>query len=214
MTHSLLNSLLILLILFNLFALGTSRIRAVIQTVSIQGCLLGCLPLLVHVHINAAVVLIVIGTLALKAIVIPGMLSRVMRDMSVHREVEPFISLTKSLMLGAIGTGLAMAFAQHLPLVSYHAGSLLVPASLSTVLTGFIILTTRKKAVSQVLGYLILENGIFVFGLLLLEPLPFFVELGVLLDLFVCVFVMGFVIHNINREFSSVNTDQLSSLKE
>ena len=66
----------------------------------------------------------------------------------------------------------------------------------------------------QVLGYLILENGIFLFGLLLLEATPFLVEVGILLDLFTGVFVMGIIIHHISREFSSTSTEHLTELKE
>jgi hydrogenase-4 component E len=89
-----------------------------------------------------------------------------------------------------------------------------VPAALSTVLTGFLILTTRAKAISQVVGYLVLENGIFIFGLLLVEAMPFLVEIGVLLDLFVAIFVMGIIIYQISQEFSTVSTRKLSALKE
>jgi hydrogenase-4 component E len=89
-----------------------------------------------------------------------------------------------------------------------------VPASLATVWAGFLMLTTRKKAIMQVLGYLILENGIFLFGLLLLEAMPFLVEVGILLDLFTGVFVMGITIFHINREFSSISTEHLTGLKE
>jgi hydrogenase-4 component E len=73
---------------------------------------------------------------------------------------------------------------------------------------------TRKRSVIQVCGYLILENGIFTFGMLLLEAMPLLVELAVLLDLFTCVFVMGMTIQNVNREFSSISTENLSELKE
>ncbi|MBZ0088830.1 MAG: hydrogenase, partial [Thermoanaerobaculia bacterium] len=75
-------------------------------------------------------------------------------------------------------------------------------------------LTTRRKAISQVLGFLMLENGIFVFGLLLVEAMPFLVEAGVLLDLFVGIFVLTIIIHHINREFASLDTRRLSLLKE
>jgi hydrogenase-4 component E len=68
--------------------------------------------------------------------------------------------------------------------------------------------------VLQVLGYLVLENGIFLFGLLLLEAVPFLVEVGVLLDLFTGVFVMGIIIHHINRAFDSMSTEHLSELRE
>ena len=85
-----------------------------------------------------------------------------------------------------------------------------MPASLATVLTGFLLLTTRSKAITQVIGYLVLENGIFIFGLLLLEAMPFLVEIGVLLDLFVGIFVMGIIINHINREFASLDTRRLA----
>ncbi len=104
------------------------------------------------------------------------------------------------------------------PIVSRRSRRLLFiwtnGARFSTVVTGFLILTTRLKAITQVIGYLVLENGIFIFGLLLLEALPLLVELGVLLDLFVGVFVMGIIMYHINREFASVSTQLLSALKE
>jgi hypothetical protein len=74
--------------------------------------------------------------------------------------------------------------------------------------------TVANTALMQVLAYLVLENGIFIMGLTLLEAMPFLVELGVLLDLFVGIFVMGIIINHISREFSSLDTDRLSALKE
>ncbi len=118
------------------------------------------------------------------------------------------------LLLGAIGTGLALVFSYTLPLTEKHAGQLVVPTSFATVWTGFLMLTTHRKAISQVLGYLLLENGFFLFGLLLLDAMPVLVELGVLLDLFTGVFVMTIIIHHINREFASISTAYLSNLKE
>ena len=105
-------------------------------------------------------------------------------------------------------TAVAILFASYLPLAPEHVGSLLVPASLATVLTGFIMLTTRRKAITQVVGYLVLENGIFIIGLLLHEAMPFLVEVGVLLDLLVGIFVMGIVINHISREFQSLDVDR------
>ena len=131
-----------------------------------------------------------------------------------QREIKPLVNFIASLVLGAIGTGLAIMFSGALPLAGKHSGLLLVPASLATVLTGFLILTTRQKAIVLVLGYLILENGIFMFGLLLLEAMPVLVEAGVLLDLFTAVFVMGIIIHHINRAFDSLSTEHLAELKE
>jgi len=209
-----LDPLLIVALALNFVALGVSRIRAVINAVAIQGMLLGILPVFVHGRIGLRGMLLVAVTVLLKGIIIPRFLIHAMREANVQHEVKPVVNFMSSLLLGAVGTGLAMVFASTLPLAEEHAGALFVPASLSTVWAGFLMLTTRKKAIMQVLGYLLLENGIFLFGMLLLEAMPFLVEIGVLLDLFTCVFVMGIIIHHINREFTSISTEHLTSLKE
>ncbi|HEX7604258.1 MAG TPA: hypothetical protein VF316_21720, partial [Polyangiaceae bacterium] len=102
----------------------------------------------------------------------------------------------------------------HLPLAPQHARSILVPAALATVTSGFLVIATRRKAITQVAGYLVLENGVFVMGLGLLEAMPFLVEVGILLDLFVAIFVMGIILHHVSREFASLDTGRLSDLKE
>jgi len=206
--------LLVAVLLTNFFVLGTSRLRAAITGTALQGSILGVLALFVHHEIDFRILLVAGGAILLKALVIPGMLLRAMRDAAIRREIDPVIGFIPSLMLGALGTGLAVVFANTLPLASSHVGSLLVPAALATVITGFILLTTRRKAIMQVGGYLVLENGIFIMGLTLLKAVPFLVELGVLLDLFVGVFVMGIIIEHISRNFSSLDTSRLSSLKE
>ena len=207
------DALLVVVLLLNFLVLGTSRIRSIIYTVAAQGVLLGVLPVLVH-HAGPRGAVVAIGAILLKSAVIPRMLMRAMADLPIRREVEPLVGFRTSLLLGAAATAASLALAGKLPALGATGARLLVPASFATVLTGFIVLTTRLKAITQVLGYLILENGIFIFGLLLLEALPFLVEIGVLLDLFVAIFVMGIIINHISREFSSVNTERISTLRE
>jgi hydrogenase-4 component E len=210
-----LDPLLIVALALNFVALGVSRIRAVISTVALQGTLLGLLPLfLPHHELGLRSTLMSVVTILLKGLVIPAFLVRAMREANIQHEVNPIVSNMSSLLLGAVGTGLALVFARTLPLAENDTGHLVVPASLATVWTGFLLLTTRRKAITQVLGYLLLENGIFLFGLLLLDAVPFLVELGVLLDLFTGVFVMGIIIHHISREFASLSTEHLTELKE
>ncbi len=209
-----LDLVLIVALTLNFVALGVSRIRGVITAVACQGALLGFLPLLVDADIGPRTFLLIVATIALKGFVIPKFLLHAMREADIRHEVNPLVGYTASLLLGAAGSGLAMMFSRTLPLAEEHTHWLLVPASLSTVWTGFLLLTTRKKAIMQVLGYLLLENGIFLFGLLLLEAMPLLVELGVLLDLFTGVFVMGIIIHQINREFASASSEHLAELKE
>ncbi|MGO9107897.1 MAG: hypothetical protein ACLP9L_01575 [Thermoguttaceae bacterium] len=209
-----LDLVLIVALTLNFVALGVSRIRGVITAVACQGALLGFLPLLVDADIGPRTFLLIVATIALKGFVIPKFLLHAMREADIRHEVNPLVGYTASLLLGAAGSGLAMMFSRTLPLAEEHTHWLLVPASLSTVWTGFLLLTTRKKAIMQVLGYLLLENGIFLFGLLLLEAMPLLVELGVLLDLFTGVFVMGIITYQINREFASASSELLEELKE
>ena len=206
--------LLVLVLLLNFFILGTSRLRAVIDGSALQGVLLGLLVIVVHGSFGLQSAVVAMAAILIKGTLIPALLHRAMRDAEIRREVEPFVGYIASLLLGALATGAAVLFARLLPLAPEHAGSLLVPASLATVLTGFLVLCTRRKAITQVVGYLVLENGIFIMGLCLIEAMPFLVEVGVLLDLLVAVFVIGIIINHINREFSSLDTARLRTLRD
>jgi hydrogenase-4 component E len=210
----LLDPLLMVVLALNFFTLGVSRLRAVIHAVALQGVLVSDVPLLVQHPIGLRAAILVIASIAVKGFIIPSLLIHAMREINIQREVKPLVGFLPSLLLCAIGTGLALLFSSTLPLAAEHSSTLLVPTSLSTVLTGFLVLTTRRKAIMQVLGYLALENGILLFGMLLLEAMPFLVEVGGLLDLFTGVFVMGIIIHQINREFDSISTEHLAELKE
>jgi hydrogenase-4 component E len=212
--HAWIDPLLVVILLLNFFALATSRLRAAITASAAQGVVLGLATVAVHGRIGLEIALIAAGAMLIKGLLIPTLLTRALREAAIRREIEPLIGFTTTILFGAIGTGLSLLFARTLPLAPQHVGSLLVPASLSTVFTGFLLLITRRKAITQVVGYLILENGIFIMGLTLLDAIPFLVEIGVLLDLFVGIFVMGIIINHINREFSSLDVARLSALKE
>jgi len=214
MMHSLLDPILVLVLLLNFVVLGASRTRTIIPAVAMQGVLLGIMIVVVQSKVTSGVLAMAAVAVILKGVTIPRMLYHAIRDVVQRREVEPIVGFVTSLLLGAVGTALAVLFSKTLPIAHEHVGSLIVPAALSTVLTGFLLLTTRVKAITQVVGYLILENGVFIFGLLLVEAMPFLVELGVLLDLFVAIFVMGIIINKISQEFSTVSTRKLSALKE
>jgi hydrogenase-4 component E len=206
--------LLVLILVLNFLLLGTSRLRTAINASALQGAMLGLLTVFVHGSWATRPLVVGAVAVAIKGLLIPGMLHRALRDTAIRREIEPYISFVSSLFLGAVATGAAVLFADRLPLAAEHQGSLLVPASLATVLTGFLILSTRRKAITQVVGYLVLENGIFVMGLTLHGAMPSLVEVGVLLDLLVAIFVIGIVINHISREFSSLDVARLDTLKE
>jgi hydrogenase-4 component E len=199
----------------NLLALGSSRLPSLIRAVSVQGIVLGVMPVVIeHETLDWRIVLVAFATMVGKGLVIPGMLRRAMRAANIDREVEPYIGFVPSLLLGAGGTIAAMALARALPLLPEHAKMLLVPGAIASVLTGFILLIGRVKAISQVCGYLILENGIYLFGLLLIHATPLLVESGILLDITVGVFVIGIIVDRIQRAFDSLDTRKLTTLRE
>jgi len=211
--NSLADQLLVLCLLLNFAVLGTSRLAFSVRAVALQGVILGVLPALIH-PFSWHLVLIVVSIILAKGALIPILIMRAIRKAEIQREFEPFIGYIPSLVLGALFTSLAFIFAARLPLAPEHEGLLFVPASIATVMCGFLVLMGRRKAISQVIGYLLMENGIFVFGLLLAGAMPLMVEAGALLDLLVGVFVMGIVINHISREFSTLDTSRLSALRE
>ncbi len=206
----------ILLVVSDFFLLASSRLKAVIRATGAQGVLLSALALLLarsEAH-PVHVILLSVGALGVKAFLIPLLLTWAMREASIRREVDPIVGFLPSLVLGGLGVALAFAYAGGMPLPVPEQHPLLVPAALSTVWTGLLLVVSRRKAVAQVIGFLVLENGVFVFGLLLSDFMPAMVEAGVLLDLLAAVFVMGIVIFHINREFSSLDTGKLSALRD
>jgi hydrogenase-4 component E len=211
--NALADQLLVLCLLLNFAVLGTSRLNFSVRAMALQGVVLGVIPILVH-PFSWHLVFIVVSLIGVKGALIPVFITRAIRKAEIQREFEPFIGYIPSLVLGALFTALAFIFAGRLPLAPQHEGLLFVPASLATLMCGFLVLMGRRKAISQVIGYLLLENGIFVFGLLLADAMPLMVEAGALLDLLVGVFVMGIVINHISREFATIDTSRLSALRE
>ncbi len=206
----------ILVVVLDFFVLASSRLKAVIRAAAGQGALLSVLPLLLSAGepLGGHALALSVGALVVKGIAIPWLLLWAIREASIRREVEPIVGFIPSLVLGAVGVALAFAFSSAMPLPIPEKHASLVPTALSTVWTGLLLVVSRRKALTQVIGFLVLENGVFVFGLLLSDFMPAMVEAGVLLDLFAAVFVMGIVMFHINREFSSLDTEKLSALKD
>jgi hydrogenase-4 component E len=212
------NAILVLVVLLNLGMLAVSRLAMGVRLFALQSLLLAFLPLAEEILDAQApglhALIIAGGTIAIKVIVIPYILLRILRTGEVHREVEPFIGFTASVFVGALLVIGSFAVAQRLPLPIPAVSKLIVPVALSTVLLGLLTLVSRLKAITQVLGFLVLENGVFILGLLLLKQTPLLVELGILLDLFVGVFIMAIVVYHIRREFDHMDTHLLDVLRE
>ena len=205
--------LLLGVVLTNFWVLGTTRLSATIRATAIQGTLLASLPLALTPGWSLHMIGLAVGTFLVKTVVLPTFLSWAIREAAVRREIEPLIGYSTSIAFGAVAVAISFGIARRMPMPDPTSG-LLIPVALSTVMVGLLVLTTRNKALSQVVGYLVLENGVYVFGLSQAERVPFLVELGVLLDIFVGIFIMGIVVFHINRAFDSLDSTRLSELKD
>jgi hydrogenase-4 component E len=204
----------VLLFLTNLVMLGLSELGACIRMVAIQGILLGLFTLIAREDaLSMRLIFLGVVSMGVKGFVFPFLLSRDIREAKVRREVEPFVGYAASIVAGLLMLAVSMWISARFPMLLHTTSTFIIPVALSTVFTGLFLVISRRKALTQVIGYLVFENGIYMFGITAAGEIPFLVELGVLLDVFVAVFVMGIAINHINREFDHIDADQLSSLK-
>jgi len=150
----------------------------------------------------------------IKAVVFPWVLARTRRSVRVTRMVEPYIGFNLSVACGVACLLFGFWLRGRLPVPSGEFQGLLIPAAVTTILTGLLLIIGRRKALTQVVGYLAMENGIYLIGAPLAEQGATWLELSILLDLFVAVFIMGIGILQINKTFESIDVDKFCSLRD
>jgi hydrogenase-4 component E len=204
-----------LLLLVNLRMFATSRVDSLIRGVALQAFLLVCLAVVSRegsVSLEGWAFLSVTGLV--KCAVLPAMMMRALRSVGIRREVEPLVGYRVSLFIGLIVTGFSIWAAVQLPMPDRAADPLAVAAALVSMITGIFLIVARRKAISQAIGYLAMENGVYVLAPALAVHGPLIVETGVLLDVFVGVFIMGVIILHIRQEFKHIDIDRLSELRD
>lgn len=214
MNAAVLDFCVILAVLANLVMLSTSGMRSLIRAAGTQGLFLGLVPALLHDQPGLHVLLFSLAVAGLKGLILPRMLLRTLNSLDVQREVLPYVGFGLSAFLGVAGLAASVWFCGTLPLAGGELMRFALSAAFMTILTGFLLIITRRKALSQVVGYLIIENGVFLVSVVLAPAGPVLVEMCILLDLFVAVFVMGIALHHINRAFDSIDTNLISSLRD
>jgi hydrogenase-4 component E len=204
----------VLVLLTNLTMLGLSELGACVRLVAVQGILLGLFTLIVRAdEITVRLLVLAVLSIAIKGYVFPFLLFRGIREAGIRREVEPFVGYVSSIVIGLVMLAASMWIAARIPLPAVSMSFFPVSVALTTIFTGLFLVISRRKALTQVIGYLVFEGGIYMFGVTAVGEIPLLVEFGVLLDVFVAVFVMGIAVNHINREFDHIDADQLSSLK-
>ena len=152
-------------------------------------------------------------TTALKGFAIPLFLMRVVDRIGIHREIEPFLNVPASLLaclgLTVVGYRVSTGFPEGTVGLTHHV----LGVGLSTLLIGLFLMVTRKKAISQVLALLTVENAIFLVALGITSGMPLVVELGIFFDVILAVLVLGVLVRRIVDRFESMDVSRLSQLK-
>lgn len=205
-------------ILVTAFLIVSSRsLVFYIRLFALQSFLLGGVALLVvlgygETHILIAALL----TIAIKAIAIPVVLTRIIDRISVRKEIDFSINITVSLLLCGGMVILADSVAQSILSMQpadTPAVSRVLSVSIAMMLIGLFIMMTRKKALTQIVGLLTMENGVFLSGLSITYGMPLIVEIGIFFDILVAVLILGVFVFRINRTFESISLDALRSLR-
>lgn len=194
--------------------LGTSRIGACIRWLSLQGILFSLVPVLIHDDgLTLRIILLTVGNIALKGMLFPAVLLHLRARTNYHREVEPFVGFVTSVLVGVAALAVSLTLARELQPSLKHTPFVMLEAAIFLIAIGLFLIVSRRNALMQVIGYLVIENGIFVFAVITVVETPLLVELGILLDAFVAVFVMGIAVFHITREFGTADVNQLTTLR-
>ncbi len=206
------NTVTVLLLLLGLHIAVTERIRPAIRSLAAQGILLGLLPFLSAPGPAWRAAGLGLVTVAVKSVAIPMILTRAVNRLEIGQESESLLSTkTVILLTGALTLASFVACARFGLSGQDRLGA---AAGLTLLFSGLLMMTTRVKAVSQVIGFVVLENGIFLFGAASGSAFTLPIELGIFLDLFVAVFLMGILMLKIQRTFTHMDVRKIHTLKD
>lgn len=200
----------------DLILVSASRLLHCIRIVAIQGFLLGILPLVLwqwnESLPHAELLVVSVVNIAVKCYLLPYLLKRTMRSANVKRELEPLVGYSISLLILLGVMVCSFIFGSNLPVTEFSVSPLVTPVAFTTMGAGLLMIVGRRKAITQVIGFLAFENGIGIFGAGMMLQYGLIVELGILLDVFVLVFIMGIAVFRISREFDHIDSDRLNRL--
>lgn len=162
---------------------------------------------------SAELYLVALLTVVTKSVIIPFVLLRIIERLKIRQDVESFLNLPASVMLAVMSVVVSFYAGQRLREVLGEAHDFLLPCSIALMLVGLLVMLARIKAIMQIVGLLLMENGIFLMALGLVENVPLMVELGITFDIMVAAIVMGTFVYQIGETFESIDVDDLRFLK-
>jgi hydrogenase-4 component E len=196
--------------------LWLSSVRSVVRVVAAQGIALGLVALILGVHLgDAGLIATALVVLALKGVAIPLFLAKAGGDGgALNRERRPLLNVPASLVASAALIVLAFAAARGVAAFVGTTAGTLVPVGVATLLLGFFVLVTRRRPIFQMVGLLLVDNGIALVAFLCTAGVPFLIELGVSLDVLLGVVVLMVLAQRLRSEFGDVDLDELQELHD
>jgi hydrogenase-4 component E len=206
----------VLLITFaiSLLYLGIAhRLLTYIKILVFQGLLLFGIAFIELIQINAVnLTLVLLETIVVKTIAIPMFVNYIMKRNRIARDAEPFLPNFISLII--ITLIIITTFILSNAIKDERISRIYFVIALSTLFTGLYIIVTRSKIITHILGYLVIENGVFILSLAVGNEMPMLVNLGILLDVFVSVFLLGIFVNKVGDVLKDVDVDKLKNLKD
>jgi hydrogenase-4 component E len=203
------------LLLSAVLILWRREMAAIVRLLCAQGVLVaGLAAVLAAEHHSAELAAVAVGLLVLKGVLLPVVMGRAVRSAGQTREAEPLVNVPASLVAAALLTLLAYAASRPLTALSPSPATAAIPVGLAMVFLGYFTLTTRRNALPQVAGFLVLENGTGVVALLATAGVPLIVELGAALDLLLLVLVLQVLTARLRATFGRTDLDELRELRD
>jgi hydrogenase-4 component E len=207
------NILLITFTISLIYIAMANRLLTYIRIIAFQGFLLFGVAFIELIEINMAnLIFVLLETIIIKAIAIPMFLKYILDKNNITREAEPFVSNFVSVVIVTIII-LGSFFLTNVVQDTYVRKIFFIVA-FSALFTGLYIIITRRKIITHVMGYMVLENGVFVLSLAVGNKMPMIVNTGILLDIFVSVILLGIFADKIGDVFEEQDVEQLRNLKD
>lgn len=208
------DTILSLVLLSVLFSFGSSRLPVLIKVIAFQGVVVSIIPFFIGHDLTIRGVSFTLATMSVRGIIIPLCIDAAIKKVGIQREIEPIVGYHASLLAGLVLI-VAATYVSHkfnMPSISSH--ELLLPTAITLLVAGMFLLMARRNAIAMVLGYIMLENGIYLIGTTFSIQAQHIVEFGILLDILAGVMIMAIILQNIKQAFDDVDTAHLRTLKE
>ncbi len=208
-----LNVLLITFTISLLYLSIANRLLTYIKILAFQGVLLFGVAFIELQEVSTLnLVFILFETIVFKTIAVPVFINYLIKRNGITRESEPFLPNFVSLLV--VTSIFVITILLSYAISDPHLAKISFIVALSTLFTGLYIISTRKKVITHVMGYLVIENGVFILSLAVGNEMPMLVNLGVMLDIFASVLILGIFVNKIGDVIKDVDVDQLRSLKD